>query len=139
MELRYIELKTGWNDNGPAWIGFVTESRSGKMVYFTDHAFQRHSGEYSNYIDVETKEEYWISGVKRNGEDRHWAGGGIITIDEKAVDLYLSITGMKELPKSRYRIKIIPDAFSVERINILLNEKRGNNICRKKSLLRIVI
>ena len=93
------------------------------MVYFNDHAFQRHSGEYSNYIDVETQEEYWISGVKKNGEDRHWAGGGIITIDEKAVDLYLSITGMKELPKSRYRIKNIPEAFPVERINALLNHK----------------
>ena len=123
MELRYIELKTGWNDNGPAWIGFVKESRSGKMVYFNDHAFQRHSGEYSNYIDVETQEEYWISRVKKNGEDRHWAGGGIITIDEKAVELYLSITGMKELPKSRYRIESIPDAFPVERINALLNHK----------------
>ena len=125
MELKYIELKTGWNDNGPAWIGFVKESRSGKMVYFNDHAFQRHSGEYSNYIDVETQEEYWISGVKKNGEDRHWAGGGIITIDEKAVDMYLSITGMKELPKSRYRIKNIPDAFPVERINALLSGTRG--------------
>ena len=44
MELKYIELKTGWNDNGPAWIGFVKESRSGKMVYFNDHAFQRGTG-----------------------------------------------------------------------------------------------
>ena len=123
MELRYIELKTGWNDNGPAWIGFVTGSRSGKMVYFNDHAFQRQNGEYSNYIDVETQEEYWISGVKKNGEDRHWAGGGIITIDKKAVALYLSITGMKELPKSRYRIESIKDVFPVERINGLLNGK----------------
>ena len=122
-ELRYIELKTSWNDNGPAWIGFVTESRSGKMVYFNDHAFERQNEEYSNYIDVETQEEYWISGVKKNGEDRHWAGGGIITIDKKAVALYLSITGMKELPKSRYRIESIKDVFPVERINGLLNGK----------------
>ena len=64
-ELKYIELKTGWNDNGPAWIGFVKESRSGRMVYFNDHAFQKRSGEYSNYVDVETREEYWISGVKK--------------------------------------------------------------------------
>ena len=123
MELRYIELKTGWNDNGPAWIGFVTESRSGKMVYFNDHAFQRQNGEYSNYIDVEAQEEYWISGVKKSGEDRHWAGGGIITIDKKAVALYLSITGMKELPKSRYRIESIKAVFPAERINGLLNGK----------------
>mgnify|MGYP006896812124 FL=1 len=128
-QLKYIELKTGWNDNGPAWIGFVRDSHSGRMVYFNNHAFIRHSGEYSNYIDVESQEEYWISGVKKNGEDRHWAGGGIITIDKKAVNLYLSITGMKELPKSRYRIESIKDVFPVERINGVLN---GKNIASKK-------
>ena len=121
MDIRYIELKTGYNDNGPAWIGNVKESKSGKTIYFNDHAFQKYHGAYSNYIDIETGDEYWISRVKKNGEDRHWAGGGIITIDEKAVDLYLSITGMKELPKSRYRIENISDAFPVERINALLN------------------
>ena len=83
MELRYIELKTGWSDNGPAWIGFVKESRSGKMVYFNDHAFQRHSGEYSNYIDVETQEEYWISGVKKNGEDREKIDSQINVLHKK--------------------------------------------------------
>ena len=126
-ELKYIELKTGWNDNGPAWIGFVKESRSGRMVYFNDHAFQKRSGEYSNYVDVETQEEYWISGVKKNGEDRHRAGGGSITIDSKAVELYKSLTGMKELPSSKYRIQDIPDCFPVSRINALLNGKNINH------------
>ncbi len=32
--LRYIELKTGYNDNGPAWIGRVKLSGSGKTIYF---------------------------------------------------------------------------------------------------------
>jgi len=126
-ELKYIELKTGWNDNGPAWIGFVKESRSRRMIYFNDHAFQKRSGEYSNYVDVETWEEYWISGVKKNGEDRHWAGGGSITIDSKAVELYKSLTGMKELPSSKYRIQDIPDCFPVNRINALLNGKDINH------------
>ena len=27
--LKYIELKTGYNDDGPAWIGRVKASKSG--------------------------------------------------------------------------------------------------------------
>ena len=81
--IRYIELKTGYNDNGPTWIGNVKESKSGKTIYFNDHAFQKYHGAFSNYIDIETGDEYWISHVKKNGEDRHWAGSGKITIDRK--------------------------------------------------------
>ena len=36
MNIKYIELKTGYNDDGPAWIGNVKESKSGKTVYFND-------------------------------------------------------------------------------------------------------
>jgi len=36
-----------------------------------------------NYYDLENRESYWISGVKKNGEDRHWAGGGKIKIEKK--------------------------------------------------------
>ena len=80
MDIRYIELKTGYNDNGPAWIGKVKESKSGKTIYFNDHAFQKYHGAFSNYIDIETGDEYWISRVKKNGEDRYWAGSDKITI-----------------------------------------------------------
>ena len=41
MDIRYIELKTGYSDNGPAWIGNVKESKSGRTIYFNDHAFQK--------------------------------------------------------------------------------------------------
>ena len=75
--LRYIELKTGHNDNGPAWIGYVKVSRSGRTVYFNAKAFKRTTqGASSNYYDIETQEHYWISGIKKNGRDRHWAGSG---------------------------------------------------------------
>ena len=125
MDIRYIELKSGYNDDGPAWIGQVKESKSGRTVYFNDHAFQKHRGEYSNYIDVETGEEYWISGVKKNGEDRHWAGSGKITIDRKVIDTYLSIIQENKLDESKYIVADIEDVFPVERIAALLNEK-GN-------------
>ena len=32
--IRYIELKTGFSDRGPAWIGKVVFSKSGQTIYF---------------------------------------------------------------------------------------------------------
>lgn len=40
-DLMYIELKTGYSDDGPAWIGYVKASKSRKTLYFNDHAFQK--------------------------------------------------------------------------------------------------
>ncbi len=122
MDIRYIELKTGYNDNGPAWIGNVKESKSGKTIYFNDHAFQKYHGAFSNYIDIETGDEYWISRVKKNGEDRHWAGSGKITIDRKVIDEYLEIVNADKLDESKFIIADIEDVFPIERISIYLNE-----------------
>ncbi|MBR1700451.1 MAG: mannose-1-phosphate guanylyltransferase [Lachnospiraceae bacterium] len=122
MDIRYIELKTGYCDNGPAWIGNVKESKSGKTIYFNDHAFQKYHGISGNYIDVESGEEYWISCVKKNGEDRHWAGNGKITIDRKVVDAYLAIVQADKLDDARYIAADIEDVFPVERISALLNQ-----------------
>lgn len=52
-DLMYIELKTGYSDDGPAWIGYVHTSKSKKTIYFNDHAFQKNIGSYANYIDME--------------------------------------------------------------------------------------
>ena len=120
-DIKYIELKTGYNDDGPAWIGKVKISRSGNTIYFNDHAFQKHRGISGNFIDIESGDEYWISGVKKNGEDRHWAGNGKIVIDSKIVPEYLSIEGDKELNKNKFIVKTIEDVFPIERINLLLN------------------
>ena len=38
--LKYIELKSGYNDNGPAWIGRVQQSRTGRTVYFNGMALR---------------------------------------------------------------------------------------------------
>ena len=122
MDIRYIELKTGYNDNGPAWIGKVKESKSGKTIYFNDHAFQKYHGAFSNYIDIETGDEYWISRVKKNGEDRHWAGSGKITIDRKVIDEYLDIVHADKLDESKFIITDIEDVFPIERISSYLNE-----------------
>lgn len=72
-DLMYIELKTGYSDDGPAWIGYVKTSKTKKTIYFNDHAFQKYNGGYSNYVDIENGDEYWISGLKKRESNRHWA------------------------------------------------------------------
>jgi hypothetical protein len=96
-ELRYVELKTGYDDNGPASISWVTINRTGKTVYYRDPilARARGGGGKGNYYDTKTGEEYWVSGVKRNGEDRHWAGSGPVEIDDDARDEYHRLTGRR--------------------------------------------
>ncbi len=116
----YIELKTGYSDDGPAWIGYVKMSKSGNTIYFNDHAFQRETGFYSNYVDVENGDKYWITGVKRRESNRHPCGGGAIQIDHRAVETFLEMIGKNELPHG-YEIVEIADVFPVDRINQMLN------------------
>ncbi len=120
-DLMYIELKTGYSDDGPAWIGYVKTSKSRKTVYFNDRAFQKRTGYYFNYEDVENGDKYWISGVKKRESNRHWAGRGKIIIDKRAVDWYLKFTGQKELPPNLFEKADIKDMFPTERIKRRLN------------------
>jgi hypothetical protein len=65
------------SDNGPAWIGYVTPSKTGWTLYFNGRGLMKRNGQRrgesgGNYVDMETGESFWVSGVKKNGEDRHW-------------------------------------------------------------------
>jgi len=104
--LKYIELKSGYADNGPAWIARVKVSRSGRTVYFNGKALKRATGGgvSGNYIDIETYEEYWVSGVKKNGLDRHWAGSGPVAIEASIVGEYLQLVGVTELDRTRFKV-----------------------------------
>ena len=120
-EIRYIELKTGYADDGPAWIGKVKLSKSGNTVYFNDKAFQKCRGFSGKYFDVETHEQYWISGVKKDGSDRHWAGHGKIILAKNIVADYLAITEQHTVDKRRFIIEDIPENYPIERIGELKN------------------
>jgi hypothetical protein len=124
--LRYIELKSGYSDNGPAWIGYVTSSKTGRTLYFNGQGLiklkgQRRDASGGNYIDMETGESYWVSGVKKNGEDRHWAGSGKVLIEATAVAEYLKIIGAKALDKSRCEITESIVQTDIERLSKLAN------------------
>lgn len=101
-QLYYIERKTGPNHNGEAWIGYISKSKTGKTIYFNNKAFHKYG--HGDYIDIETNEGYWISKIKQNGEDRHWAGHGKIMIDKKAINEYLIYRKLTELKSSQYTI-----------------------------------
>ena len=92
-KIKYIELKSGYSDNGPAWIGKVELSKTGQTVYFNGKSLKKlkSGGISGNHYDLESEEEYWISGVKKNGQDRHWAGGGKVMIDSTIVQEYLEL------------------------------------------------
>lgn len=102
----YIELKEGYGDSGPAWIAHVAFSKSGQTIYFNGKAFKKADCRAiaGNFFDLETGDEYWISGVKKKGSNRHWAGGGIIQVDVNALREFLRHTGQKELDTSQFQI-----------------------------------
>lgn len=96
----YIEQKSGHADNGPARIGRVIFSRSGHSIRYRGKTFQRikGGGVSGNYFDVGSGDEYWISGVKKNRQDRHWAGSGPVEIDEDAREEYFTfLAGSRNL------------------------------------------
>ena len=104
--IRYIEKCTGANHNGPAWIGRVKKSKSGRTLYFNGKAFKRsqRAGSAGNHYDAGTGESYWISGVKHDGRDRHWAGSGPILIEAGVVDEYLQIIGADRLDLTKFQV-----------------------------------
>src|ERR1035437_3828805 len=81
--IMYIECK-GDELTGPARIGRVTYSKSGKSVYYQSRRFQtlKGNGFKANFFDIDTGDEYWISGPKKNGRDRLYGEAISIEIDE---------------------------------------------------------
>jgi hypothetical protein len=54
----YVELKTGFSDDGPAWIGWVSFSKTGRTVYAHGRRLRRipGGGVQGNHFDVVTGE-----------------------------------------------------------------------------------
>lgn len=86
-QIMYIEDKSE-GIVGPARIGRVTFSKTGKTIYYRGQAFRslHGAGFKSNYYDVETGEEYWISGCRKDGRDALYST--TIEIDEDIAEEY---------------------------------------------------
>ena len=93
QRVMYIENKEGNIDGVDARIGWVRFSKSGMTVYYRGKTLKRNKrgGICSNHIDVETGEEYWISGIKKNAPNEHWAETTIVEVDQDAIEEYQKI------------------------------------------------
>ena len=91
--LMYVENKKGPIDGYKARIGWVTFSKTAKTIYYRSRTLSRikGGGARGNYACEETGQEYWVSGVKRNGTNLHFAGASSFHIDADAIDEYDAI------------------------------------------------
>jgi hypothetical protein len=89
--IMYIEDKSE-GLSGPARIGRVTFSKSGKSIRYRGQEFQSQKGAgfKSNYFDIETGDEYWISGCRKDGADRLYGERIPIEIDDDIREEYWS-------------------------------------------------
>ena len=64
----FVQLKTGHNtDKGPAWISVVSFNRSWQTARWHGKTLHRWTGMFdANFYDIETEEEDWISGPRRD-------------------------------------------------------------------------
>jgi hypothetical protein len=138
-KIKYIELKSNYNHNGPAWIGLVSYSKSGRTLYFNGKAFQRVGSDRmrGNYYDIENGDEYWISGFKKELGDRHKFGNGKIFVEDRIVKEYLLQTKQESLDKTMFAICTVDHNIPTEKINELENEKsnRDSEISIEKRLI----
>ncbi len=103
-QLVYIELKSECADSGSAWISRVKWSKSRRTLYFNGLALKRGQGIGANFYCLETGNEYWVSGAKKNGQDRHWAGGGPVMVDSRIAEEYRQFLNVRELDPSAHPI-----------------------------------
>jgi len=90
----YVELKTGHADDGPAWIGRVRFSKTGRTVYYRGRELRRCNGVMGNHVDVATGEEYWISGPRRDRRDRNHSNVAV-HIDDAAEEYQALLAGSR--------------------------------------------
>ena len=85
----YIEDKSA-GLTGPARIGRIEFSKTGRTLYYGGRSFQslKGGGYKQNYRDVETGETFWISGPRRDGADRLYGERSPVEIDEDVREEY---------------------------------------------------
>ena len=87
--IMWIENKSaGGGLSGPARIGRVTFTKSGKSLRYRGRLFlsMQGSGFKANYFDDESGEQFWISGCRKDGMDALYATD--VEIDEDVREEY---------------------------------------------------
>ncbi len=103
----YIEYK-GDGIVGPARIGRVTFSKSGKSVHYRGKTFETLNGTgfKANYFDVETREHDWISGCRKGGRDALYSTE--VEIDDDVLEKYWE--EIRGKPENKHISKLIANS-----------------------------
>ncbi|MCK5401602.1 MAG: hypothetical protein KAJ28_08200 [Flavobacteriaceae bacterium] len=90
--IMYVEDKSDGLE-GDARIGRVYSSKTGKTLYYRGRTFQslNGSGFKSNYFDIENGDEFWISGPRKDKNDRLYGGNQGVEIDEDIKEEYIKL------------------------------------------------
>ncbi|WP_144097040.1 1-deoxy-D-xylulose-5-phosphate synthase [Croceicoccus sediminis] len=79
--IMYIEDKSE-GLNGPARIGRVTFSKSGRSLRYRGRTFLRVGSGYKyNHVAEDNGDRFWISGPRKDGADRLYASALPVEID----------------------------------------------------------
>ena len=130
--IMYIEDKEGLTGEGR--IVRVRLSKTGKTIYYGELEFQslKGAGYKSNYYEVESGIEYWISNPKKGGEDTLYPG--TVQIDTDAQEEYwLEIRNKPEnVNQTSYRCS---GKYSSRKphaeLNVHGNTRNGGNRAKK--------
>lgn len=87
--IMYIESKSEGLE-GDAVIGRVYFSKSGKTLYYKGLRFQslKGAGFKANYFETESGDFYWISGPRKDQNDRLYGGNQGVLVDDDVRDEY---------------------------------------------------
>ena len=79
--IMYIEDKSNGLE-GEARIGRVYFSKTGKTLYYKGRRFQSLKGRgfKANYVDLNNGDEFWISGPRKDMNDRLYGGNKDVAI-----------------------------------------------------------
>ena len=89
-KIMYIEDKSE-SLEGNARIGRVYFSKSGKTLYYRGLKFQslKGSGFKANYFEVKSGDHYWISGPRKDQNNRLYGGNQGVEIDSDVYEEYM--------------------------------------------------
>jgi hypothetical protein len=95
----FVQVKTGHNtDQGPAWISVVRFSKSWRTAYWHGRTLRRTQGLFdANFLDVESNEEFWLSGPHRDRADTRYSNVRPV-VDDEARDAYAAFLIGAPLP-----------------------------------------
>lgn len=99
--IMYVENK----ETGEGRIGRVTFNKTMRTIFYRGKTFSRYKGGYKyNHLD-ENGVHYWISGPKKNGNDRLYGGQKGVSIDKDVWDEYWRDIRGLEIPEYKEKQK----------------------------------